>query len=374
MAERGRFELPVPFPAHRFSRAAPSTTQTPLQPTNYSRITPVKLRCCYNTLMKILRGITLAFWIMLMTGCVSLVAAYYILGQTILNPGTVKGWLSESGIYNSLAENIVPKLAVNHEEAVAESSFVTNDMLQRAAKSTFKPESVKAKAEPVIDAVYAWLDSKSPEITFSVSIEAETEAFFTALRGEILAKIKTLPECTTYVAPEDAVSANCLPFYATPENATDIVMQKVREQSTLSAKALTPESFTSSGADNATNKLPDLISYLWVAQLIAIPIFALIALFVIFKRRAAGLIAVGSSLLMPGLTLLALGLLLLLGGGAFIESLVAKSEVASVAGPLGKVITETFSTTSIQAGAVVGGVGAVLVAGGFWWKRRSKRR
>lgn len=322
--------------------------------------------------MKFLRGIALGFWIMLMTFCVSLVAAYYILSQTILNPAAAKSWLNDSGAYSSLAELVVPQVATPSEETVVR--LVTPDMVQRAAKASIKPEAVKAKVEPIVDATYAWLDSKSPEVTFSISTTAETDAFLAALRSEVLAKIKSLPICEGYVDTAVLETATCLPGYVTAEEATDAVMQRLGEQETVRAKALTPEVFSRQNKPNFASNLPDIISLFWVAQLIAIPVFILIALWLLAKRRGGGLVAIASSLLTPGLTLVILAFVLQIGGKAFVESLVAQSDFATVAAPLGREILKDLASVTLLAGAVLSGVALVAGGLGIWWRRRSRAK
>lgn len=321
--------------------------------------------------MKFLRGVALGFWILLMSFCVSLVAAYYILSQTVLSPAAVKGWLNDSGVYSSLSDMVVPQLSEEGQEETV-VRLITPDMVQRAAKSSIKPETVKAKVEPIIDAVYAWLDSKSPEVTFSVSTKDETQAFLAALKGEVLAKIKTLPECQGFVDTTALETANCLPWYVSAEEATDLVMQRLSEQEAIRSMSLTPEMFERSGQSTFSSELPDLVSYFWVAQLIAMPIFGILALWLLFKRHGGGLVAIASSLLSPGVTLIVLGLVIQFGGAAFIESFVAKSEIAEIAAPLGEEIAKDLASITLATGLVLSGVAAVLSGLGIWWRKRAK--
>lgn len=324
--------------------------------------------------MKILRGIMLGFWVTIMSVCVSLVAAYYIASQTILSPTAVKGWLSDSGVYASLTDIVVPNLMGSEQPVPEATSTISSEMIQRAAKASIKPEMVKGKVEPIIDATYAWLDSKSPEIRYEISTTEITAGFLAALRAEVLAKAKTLPECTGYVAPEDIVTANCLPWYVSPEVATDAVMEYVGKQETVRHMVITPETFSAQQKSGLSDRLPDFISYFWVAQLLAMPVFALVALWLVLKRRGGGLIAIASSLLTPGLTLLVIGLFLLVGGGVSIESLVAESQFANIAGPLGKVITKDLASVTLLVSAVLLVVALVTGSLGFWWRKRSRAR
>lgn len=324
--------------------------------------------------MKILRGIALGFWVTILSVCVSLVAVYYIASQTILSPTAVKGWLNDSGAYTSLTDIVAPNLMVSDQPVPEATSTISADMIQRAAKASIKPEMVKAKVEPIIDATYAWLDSKSPEIRYEISTTDITTGFLAALRAEVLAKAKTLPECSGYVAPEDIVTANCLPWYVSPEAATDAVMEYVSKQEAVRHMVITPETFSAKQKSGLSDHLPDFISYLWVAQLLAMPVFALVALWLILKRRGGGMIATASSLFTPGLTLLIIGLVLLVGGGISIESLVVESQFASIAGPLGKEITKDLASITLFVSAVL--LLSALITGGlgFWWRKRSRAK
>jgi len=322
--------------------------------------------------MKVWRGFTLALWIALMTTCVSLVAVYYILAQTILSPVTAKKWLNESGVYGQLAEVVVPKLTPADDSTATTNGLITPDMLQRATKLSIKPADVKAKVEPIIDATYAWLDSKSPDITFSVSIGEESERFLQALRREVRAKIESLPECSGYVDPAELERASCRPWYVSTDSATDTIMAKIEQQDIFRDKKLSPDTLAGKTTVTPGKNIPELLSLLWVIQLVAMPVAGLAALFVIVKRRAAGLTAVGVSLLTPGLGLLVIGLLLHFGGGTAITDFVEKSDFAAVAAPLGRVIAQSFATITLQVGGILSGIGIVAVAAGIWWWRRRR--
>jgi len=323
--------------------------------------------------MKVWRGITLGFWIMLMTACVSLIAVYYILAQTVLNPATVKKWLNESGSYGALAETIVPMIATPDDALTPSNKLVTPDMVKRAARASITSDDVKAKIEPVIDATYAWLDSKSPEITFSVSIGTESERFLQALRREVRTKLESLPECTDYVDPATLEQATCLPWYVSAESATDSVMARIEQQDIFRDKKISHEILATKSSASLSKQLPELVSLLWVIQLIAMPVAGVIALFLIAKRRATGLIAVSTSLLIPGIALLVLGLLFHFGGNATVSGFVEKSEFAAIAEPLGKTIAKSVASITMQVGGLLGGIAIVLGALGIWWRKRTRK-
>lgn len=323
--------------------------------------------------MKVWRGITLGFWVMLMTACVSLIAFYYILTQTVLNPTTVKKWLADSGSYSTLVETVVPMLATTDSGSSTPNNLVTTDMVRRAAKASISPNDMKAKVEPIIDATYAWLDSKSPEISFSVSTDAETRRFTEALRREVLVKAKSLPECNGSIDAAALEQASCLPWYVSAEGATDSVMARVEQQELFRDNKLTPDILASKTSISASDRLPEVISLLWVIQLIAMPIAAVVALFVLVKRRASGLIAVSTSLLLPGISLLIIGLLFASSSGSAVSGFVEKSEFAAIAEPLGKVAAKSITAVAMQVGGLLLGSALVLGAIGVWWRVRSRK-
>lgn len=323
--------------------------------------------------MKVWRGITLGFWVMLMTACVSLIAFYYILTQTVLNPTTVKKWLADSGSYSTLVETVVPMLATSDNGSAIPDSLVTTDMIKRAAKASISPNDMKAKVEPIIDATYAWLDSKSPEISFSVSTDAETRRFAEALRREVLVKAKSLPECSGSIDAAALEQASCLPWYVSAESATDSVMARIEQQELFRDKKLTSDILASKASASASDRLPELISLLWVIQLIAMPIAAVVALFVLVKRRATGLIAISTSLLLPGIALLVIGLLFASTGGGLVSDFVEKSEFAAIAEPLGKVAAKSLAAVAVQVGGLLLGSALVLGAIGVLWRVRSRK-
>lgn len=302
-----------------------------------------------------------------------MIAVHYILAQTILNPTTVKKWLNDSGSYATLAETIVPMLATGDSATTSTNKLVTSDMVKRAVKASITPDDVKAKVEPVVDATYAWLDSKSPEITFSVSIGTESERFLQALRREVRTKLESLPECTEYVDLASLEQANCLPWYVSAEGASDSVMARIEQQDIFRDKKISPEVLTAKNSVSLSKRLPEIVSLLWVIQLIAMPVAGVVALFVIAKRRATGLIAVSTALLLPGITLLVVALLFQLGGNATVSGFVEKSEFAAIAEPLGKTVAKSLTSVIMQVGGLLTGIAIALGALGIWWRKRIRK-
>lgn len=322
--------------------------------------------------MKVLRGIVLGFWVTVMAGCVGLIATYYILSQTILNPAAVKGWFNDSGVYRTL----IDMEAKNSAQIPASSSIVTPKVMERAIRAGTRPDDVRKKAEPIIDAVYAWLDSKNPDIEFSLSTKDDYERLMTALRSELTAHIKTLPACDQYVAPEELATATCLPSYVTVDTAVDTVMKQIREQDSLSEKVLTPEALSLETKSDGVRLLPDLISYLWVAQLMAMPVLAIIALVLVIKRRGGGLISVASALLSSSLTLFILVGLIHFGGASLIDSLSTSGETENMAliEPLVREALKDVGSTALSTGLLLTITSVVLGGLGFWWRKHSRRR
>ena len=322
--------------------------------------------------MKILRGVLLGFWVAVMAGCVSLVAIYYILSQTILSSTAVKEWLNDSGTYGRLTEAIASNISAS--QSPQEAGFITSDMIRNAVKASIGPETAKSKIEPIIDATYAWLDSKSPEITFSISTEKETGLLLAALRTEVLTKLKSLATCDQYVAPEALATANCLPSYTTPEEAADVVMQMAEGHEALRDKTLTPDKVIT--IDSSTKRLPDLVSYLWVAQLIAMPIFGIVTLFLVVTRRGGGLVAVASALLSPGLTLLVLALILQVWGASLAETLSIgeKTGDLTLVEPFMKEALKDIATTTLYVGLILSAISVALGGLGIWWRKRARRK
>ena len=318
--------------------------------------------------MKVWRAFTLAFWGTLITVCVSLIAVYFVLSQTLLNPTAVKRWLDQSGSYAVLAEIVVPNI-VKNSGGIPSNSLVADDMLMRAAKASITADDVKAKSGPIIDAVYAWLDSKSPEITFSIPVTSETDRFLQALRNELFTKIKSLPECQGFIDPSTLADANCLPPYVTTDGAVDFVMERVQQQELFRDKVLTPTLITGKTV-TLNQRIPDAISLFWVIQLIAMPVVAVLTLFLIIKRRATGLIAVAVALAIPALALLVVGLLAMGSGETVIASLLSKSDLTAIAAPLSKAAASSVASTSLLTGGVLAVVSIGLGGCGTWWRKR----
>lgn len=326
----------------------------------------------YNAYMKVWRGFTLTVWVIVLTLMAGFFMQYRALQTSVLDAQTVKTELAKSGIYEELRDTILlDKLTTNAAERYPGSSTIVDAPLLRSVLSEALPaDEVKKRVEPAVDALYRWLDSKEPEISFSIDLSDRTEVFYRALEVQLGKKVAALPSCGDYrYPPEDAVLVDgCLPVYVTAEEATAAAMATVKSSELPIGNTLTPETFTVPKEQiGGLKQIPTYLNYLWVLNFVAVAIFALISILLLVTRKAVGLVAIGVSLVMASLSVwLTIPLV------KSFKTPTADGVMSLVSSLTGSFIN-AFVTASSRYALIGFLIGLTLIglAGGWrWWRKR----
>ncbi len=321
--------------------------------------------------MKVWRGFTLVLWVSLLTLCLSVFLYNLAVQSTILNASTAKTQLAKSGFYTSIRDDV---LAGRVMDAVNErfpgNKLIDKPFIQSILPSVFTKDELQRRIEPVIDTTYRWLDSKEPEVTFSVTIQDKKDAFYKALEPALQKKITALPECSDYAYPPEEAILNdlCRPDYVTASEATQAAMGSLRVGESPLGSTLTQDSFTlGSNATQALGRIPTYLNFLWVLNLIAIAVGLFAIIMLLIARRLTGVIAIGCSLLLAGIAVWAISsavtTVTMPDLGVF--SSVAESVSDALLPKLGSVATR-YGFISALSGLVITGV-----AGFIKWRQRA---
>ena len=254
----------------------------------------------YNGYMKVWRGFTLTIWVILLMLLAAFVMQYRALQTTVLDSGTVKSQLVRTGTYERLRETVfLEKLRSAVQERYPQNTLIDDGVLRHVLAETLPRSEMERRFEPAVDALYRWIDSKGPEISFSIDLSDKVGLFYRVLEVQIGKKLATLPSCGDYrYPPEEAVLVDkCIPVYIAVTEATDAAMATLQAEELPIGNTITPETFTSgSSQPNALKQLPTYLNYLWVLNYVALALLTIITLLVIASHRSLGVLAVGISL------------------------------------------------------------------------------
>lgn len=259
--------------------------------------------------MKVWRGVTLTLWALLMMGCAAYAISYHSLETTALSKNTVTPLLARSSVYETARDQLlVQEIIDTLQDKLPNNRFFDRNLIQSSLASAVSKQAIEAKAAPVVDSVYSWLDSKTPNVSFSVSFADKKEAFYQALQANVSKKIAGLRTCSgSPYPPEDALfSSLCRPSYVSSKEATDAVMAYARSSDVIPTDAITADSFTlpTSAHVGMLKQIPAYLNLAWVAYWVAIAVFTLLLLLVVITRRWLGVVTAGASLLVAGIVVL----------------------------------------------------------------------
>lgn len=170
----------------------------------------------------------------------SIVGLVYLftLQATVMDRDAVKGWLSDSKIYegNLIASLIQP--AATTEPVPTQMTLGTSpEMMKTALNATFTPDFIREQVEGVIDNTYDWVEGKNPELTFSIPIDQQRDTFIQQLSKTLEPQIAALPICGSVQADV------CRPASLTVEQLASQMTTQSIDESGMFAAPLTPASF-----------------------------------------------------------------------------------------------------------------------------------
>lgn len=302
---------------------------------------------------------------------------------TIARPANIKGWLSESGLYQSLPDTIL-----NNAQASATDSTVSlaNPIIQAAAKVALTPALMQTIGEKVVDGAFTWLDGDAPQPDFSVDLNPTKVAFADRATTLIRERYDALPSCGRKLpASTDPLTIDCKPLISFDIDTqlanlrTQIVSSKdFLPDSVLNAQTLTTE-------ENGVQKpiferykqVPEQYALLQKLPLISLFIAVVMAVAIIFasKTKIYGLRKIGITLLISGL---------LAAGGLWASSYITNNIKSQLSQPgqaqdysayiinIANAARNDFVATGIKIAVAYGVLGGLLIIGVYICERRRK--
>lgn len=318
--------------------------------------------------MKVWRIITLVIWSLFLAGLLAVSTLYLLAYQTVLNQQAVTAQLTEEKFVTGFrSEVVIPKAqSIIEANMTTPNALLSDETTKTALEKAFTVEKTREIITASLPPIHAWLDKKSPDISISIPIETELNTFRQAINDEVGAKLKALPECEFWdVSPEVVTRLECMPQYTSAGTVVSEVMTEVDDALASAPTELTAETFGLTARQLGPGiNVPDYLSYLWALNLITTPLAALTILYLILRRRAAGLLAVGIVLFMLGGVLLAGSIAIGLGapsGSALQQSLTALT-------------TALLSERMRFWGLIGAGSGiAMIILGALWLRKNTSK-
>lgn len=318
--------------------------------------------------MKVWRVISLTLWTIVLTSLLIVSSAYYLLSTTVLDQSRATAALRQTKFYDVIRnETLQPKVQDQLSTDGSGGAILPSSDVLAGVQQVFTTDKIRSITDQILGATYKWADNKAPGIEFSIPIADEKAALSKALEAKIKQNVNNLPKCSAGTeVPDSLADATCLPYYVSRDTVSSEAISSMQNHlqnvpDTLSTETL---NLTNKDLGSAVNT-PDYIGYLWTLNLITLPLAIIVSLYLLLKRRGAGLIAIGLSLFIVGV----------IGLSAY--GVLHNPKLASTDNALDNEIIKA-SQILVQPALLLGGgvgvgVGIAAVAGGIQWLRRAKR-
>jgi len=254
--------------------------------------------------MKAWRIINLHLWGICLFILLAISLGYLLLSHTVLNQSAVRERLVTTNAYEVIQSDIIiPRITKMIEEESPFTSLITREDVRQSLKTAFSTQRVEKISEPALTSFYDWMNKKQPDLAFSVSITEEKQLFLQDLNNRIGAKIKALPSCRLEnLTTADISELVCLPPFGSAGDVVQSLTSTLKQKVMATDDAITDKTLGLSGQNlGGFINLPDYAGYWWALNFITLPLAGLITLYLIIKRRGAGLLTVGIVLLFLGI-------------------------------------------------------------------------
>lgn len=242
---------------------------------------------------------------------------------TLAEPVTIKTWLKDSGVYESIAEEVSKNATIQQTSDGSVVQITSKDIVS-VAQEAFPSSTLQRAGESVIDGFYSWFkgDTTGPE--FRIDLTQEKALFANLMAKKLESKINELPECSDTgvikVQAFDPFTADCKP------KGVDLtkVLANFEDEIAKSTDLLSQTVFTGGDIkiDNSSS-VPERIGsalpwvpkaytgLLW-APFVIVGLTVIVAIVSIFgaSSKRKGVKRTASNLLFVGIVLVASGLLL----------------------------------------------------------------
>jgi hypothetical protein len=135
--------------------------------------------------------------------------------QVLGTPDTLKRALKDSGFYQTVVNDALTQAQKEQPDPQEQDNIpLDQPEVQTIIKRAASPELLQSQTEGALDSVYAWLQGKTPTLTFSADLSTFKTDLANGLGGYVEERLSALPKCSAKNPPSgdfDPFNATCLP-------------------------------------------------------------------------------------------------------------------------------------------------------------------
>lgn len=250
--------------------------------------------------MRVFAAIRLIIWALLLGICVTIVAVYFCLAQTFLQPKNIKAWADQSHLGTTIRDTIIAPKIIDNINATQPSarSLLTDAVIKKSLTQTLTNQDIDHRLQPALQSFSAWLDSAKETPTLTINTEGVSTAFIKHIADNVNANLHAAKKCTSNNSYNDVEVGSC--FYDNETTATIVNTIKDNLASSIDSLNIGHDiTFTLPVTTSSVSglSLPELFNGLRSVAIVAGGILLLSSLWLLVKRRYSGLIAIGISIL-----------------------------------------------------------------------------
>lgn len=290
--------------------------------------------------------VSVGLWITVMT-----------LQSTLLNREVVLGWLDKSGAYNHVLDSII-----NLQNVGQGAQSLDQQALQKAVGETLTPSYIKQVSETAINSVFDWLEGKTDEISFNITVADKRAELQQQLQEVLVPQLKGLPVCKSGFSGLSSSDNECLPQGANAEQVANNAAKQAIEGSDFLTEPITEESISQTGLQNMT-WLPATVQSMGMLSLLlpAVALLSGLGYILLNQSRLAGCRALAGHLFFGTAITALMGMALWYFGGnvQIDQSSVGEDQVPLVRDVIQPIIYQVAPSIGSWLALLAGSIAAV---------------
>ena len=218
------------------------------------------------------------------------------------SPAAIKQALKASGFYQSVIPNALDQAQKDQKNQGTEQKEeipLDKPEVRTIVQNAASPDFLQSQTEGVLDSIYAWLQGKTPKLTFAVDLATVKARLSDGVEQYAQQHLASLPRCTGRSMPNqdiDPFNATCLPPGANVDQVAAKAKDQVLNGDFLKDTQLTADSIKTDKEGDKTladdlKDVPAIYQKTNLAINILGPVLVLLALALVFLSisRRAGL-------------------------------------------------------------------------------------
>jgi hypothetical protein len=254
--------------------------------------------------MNVLATIRRILWSIILAACITVCSLYLVVSNVLLSGNNLQKITKESSITQTIRDDVLLPRVLESAKSSQYSTLLDEKTVTKAFQDSISTDDLSKKLTPAVDALQEWLNSKRPDVTFSIDTSDLADRFASKLSAAVSAKIKALPACNYTNTTVDAESGVCRSPFVSQTELDETIKRTINNESTAKNATITQDTIQlPREARQAGQDLPTYLNMLYSATVVTAGIGALITLWLLLKHRLAGIVTIGAACVLAGVTL-----------------------------------------------------------------------